>query len=191
MTLEAAEPKTSIASTGYLGHLGNGWGYSLGAAIADPSRLVVNMHGDGSAGFHIQELDTFARFNLKILTVIANNYGWGMSVNGQNLIFSDKSKVRPSTQLSKDCKYELVAQGFNCAGEIVKDYDQIKPAVEKLTKSGKPGLINLIVSSQPTTPATLSMVGMTEDKNVIVVPYYDNVPRPFYKETGSKANGHV
>ena len=74
MTLEAADPKVAMVSTGYLGHLGNGWGYSVGAAIADPSRLVVNMHGDGSAGFHIQELDTFARFGLNILTVIANNY---------------------------------------------------------------------------------------------------------------------
>lgn len=123
--------------------------------------------------------------------MIANNYGWGMSVNGQNLIYYGKSESRPAIKLSKQCKYEIVAQGFNCAGEIVSDYDQIKPTVEKLSKSGKPGLINLIVSLQPTTPATASMVGMTEDKNVIVVPYYDNVPRAFYKDSESKANGHV
>jgi thiamine pyrophosphate-dependent acetolactate synthase large subunit-like protein len=191
LTLESAEPKVAIVSTGYLGHLGNGWGYSLGAAIADPSRLVVNMHGDGSAGFHIQELDTFARFGLNILTVISNNYVWGMSVNGQNLIYSGKSDARPAIALSKQCRYEVVAQGFNCAGEIVKEYDQIKPTVEKMSRSGKPGLINMIVSPQPTCPATLSMVGMTDDESVIVVPYYDNVPRPFYKTHADNANGHV
>jgi thiamine pyrophosphate-dependent acetolactate synthase large subunit-like protein len=191
LTLEHAEPKTAMVSTGYLGHLGNGWGYSLGAAVADPSRLVVNMHGDGSAGFHIQELDTFARFGLNILTVIANNYVWGMSVNGQDLIYSGKSDARPAITLSKQCRYEVVAQGFNCDGAYVTEYDQIKPTVEKMSKSGKPGLINMIVSVQPTTPATQSMVGMTEDENVIVVPYYDNVPRAFYKESKEKANGHV
>ena len=78
MNVEKAEPKATLVATGYLGHLGNGWGYSLGAAVADPSRLVVNMHGDGSAGFHIQELDTYARFGLNILTIISNNYVWGM-----------------------------------------------------------------------------------------------------------------
>ena len=160
MTLEKADPKVAIVATGYLGHLGNGWGYSLGAAVADPSRLVVNMHGDGSAGFHIQELDTFARFGLSILTVVANNYVWGMSVNGQDLIYEGKSKARPAIKLSKQCKYEVVAQGFNCAGEYDTEYDQIKPTVEKLSKSGKPSLINMIVSVQPTTPATQSMVGM-------------------------------
>lgn len=164
MTAERCDPKVVIVSTGYMGHLGNGWGYSIGAAIADPSRLVVNIHGDGSAGFHIQELDTFARFDLNIMTLVANNYGWGMSVNGQDIIYEGKTKGRPATTLSKNCKYEIVAQGFNCAGEFVKDYDEIKPAVEKLSKSGKPGLINMIVSASPTTPATKSMVGMTEDK---------------------------
>ena len=152
------------------------------------------MHGDGSAGFHIQELDTFARFGLNILTVIANNYVWGMSVNGQDLIYSGKSDARPAITLSKQCRYDVVAQGFNCDGAYVTEFDDIKPTVESLSKSGKPGLINMIVSVQPTTPATQSMVGMTDDENVIVVPYYDNVPRAFYKESKDKeekANGHV
>ncbi|KAK5166931.1 uncharacterized protein LTR77_007660 [Saxophila tyrrhenica] len=191
MTLESAEPKIAMVATGYLGHLGNGWGYSLGAAVADPSRLVVNMHGDGSAGFHIQELDTFARFGLNILTIVANNYVWGMSGNGQHLLFGDKIKSRPAVQLSKQCRYDVVAQGFDCAGEIVRDFDKIKPTVEKMSKSGKPGLINLIVSSDPITPATRGMVGMSDDKNVIVVPYYDNVPRAYYKDSGKVANGQA
>jgi thiamine pyrophosphate-dependent acetolactate synthase large subunit-like protein len=114
-----------------------------------------------------------------------------MSVNGQNLIYEGKSKSRPAIQLSKQCKYDVVAQGFNCDGEIITEFDKIKGTVEKMSRSGKPGLINLIVSSQPTSPATMSMVGMTEDESVIVVPYYDNVPRPFYKDKGDKANGHA
>jgi hypothetical protein len=43
------------------------------------------------------------------------------------------------------------------------------------------------------------MVDMTEDEDTIVVPYYDNVPRPYYREKGrpdsnknanGKVNGH-
>lgn len=72
--LERAGAAHALASTGYLGFLGNGWGYSLGAALAFPDRLVVNVQGDGSAGFHIQELDTFARHGCNVLTVVLNNY---------------------------------------------------------------------------------------------------------------------
>lgn len=126
----------------------------MGAAIADPSRLIVNCHGDGSAGFHIQELDTFARFGMNIMTVIANNYVWGMSVNGQDLIYGEKVKFRPSIQLSKHCRYEVVAEGFNCEGKKVTKLDKVGPTVEKLVKLGKPSLLNMIVSVKPTTPAT-------------------------------------
>lgn len=68
-----AQPSVVLTSTGYLGFLGNGFGYSLSCAIADPDRKVVNIQGDGSAGFHLMELDTYKRFNLDIMTVIVNN----------------------------------------------------------------------------------------------------------------------
>ena len=74
---------------------------------------------------------------------------------------------------------------------MVDKFDDIEKTVKKLSSSGKPGLIDLIVSSQPTTPATIGMVGMSNDENVIVVPYYDNVPRPFYKDGHKGANGSV
>lgn len=105
MNVEQANPHVAIAATGYLGFLGNGWGYSIGAAIADPSRLVANLHGDGSAGFHIQELDTIARFGLKILTIVVNNYVWGMSINGQDLLYEGQTDARPAVHLSKACAY--------------------------------------------------------------------------------------
>lgn len=165
MTAEQASPKHVVNSTGYLGFLGNGWGYSLGAAIADPSRLVVNIHGDGSAGFHIQELDAMARFGLNILTIVANNYVWGMSVNGQDLIYEGKTQARPCITMSEKCRYDIVAQGFGCEGVKVEKFEEIAPAVKELV-SKTPALINMIVSVKPTTPATLSMVGVTSDPNV-------------------------
>ncbi|EME48455.1 hypothetical protein DOTSEDRAFT_29894 [Dothistroma septosporum NZE10] len=188
MTAEQANAKHILTPPGYLGFLGNGWGYSLGVAIADPSRLVVNIHGDGSAGFHIQELDIMARSGLKILTVVANNYVWGMSVNGQDLIYDGITETRPCVKMSEGCRDDIVAQGFGCEGEKVEKFEDIGPVVEELSRK-TPALINMIVSVKPTTPASLSMVGETADPNVIVVPYYDNVPRPYYKS--SQKNGQT
>lgn len=169
MNVEKAQPKVAMTPPGYLGFLGNGWGYSIGAAIADPDRLIVNVHGDGSAGFHIQELDTIARFGLRVLTVVVNNYVWGMSVNGQDLIYEGKTDARPAVKLSKQCAYEVVAQGFGCRGAKVEKYEEIEGAVKEMCKEdGGRGLINLIVSVKPTSPATLGMVGATEDKNVSI-----------------------
>ena len=191
--LEYARPAHALVSTGYLGFLGNGWGYSLGAALAYPDRLVVSIQGDGSAGFHIAELDTYARHNLNILTVVVNNYFWGMSIAGQDLIYEDSDPARLVSTLSPKCRFDIVAQGFGCKGSLIDKWDDVEGKTKAITKEAGAGLINLIVSRKPITNTTKGMVGKTDDKDVIIVPYYDNIPRAYYKEKGgegkSDANG--
>ena len=188
---ELGRPSLSMNSTGYLGFLGNGWGYALGAAIADPSKQVVNLQGDGSAGFHIAELETYSRFKLRILTVVFNNYVWGMSQSGQDLIYGEKTPARPVSALPPTTEYDVVAKGFGCAGAKVSKISEIGQAVKELTAAG-PSCLNIIISNKPIHPGTASMVQPTDDPNIIVVPYYDNLPRPHFKTKGQNGvqNGH-
>jgi thiamine pyrophosphate-dependent acetolactate synthase large subunit-like protein len=189
---ETAQPHAGMNSTGYLGFLGNGYGYSLGASLAFKDRVIVNLHGDGSAGFHIAELDTYARHGLKILTIVVNNYKWGMSIAGQDIIYGEDDAARPVSSLSPVCKFEVVAEGFGCIGARIEKPQEIQSKVEGIVRGmtegrGRAGLINLIVSTQPVTNATKGMVGKPEvgavgAEDVIVVPYYDNVLRAYYKE---------
>lgn len=206
----------SMAATGYLGFLGNGWGYSLGAAVADRSKLVVNIQGDGSAGFHIAELDTYKKFQLRVFTVVLNNSCWGMSLAGQDMIYGDATTARPVSKLNKDTRYDIIAQGFGLPGLLIdatatlpaspldarrkswletgeageerwkKALNALGDAVDEIVQSKGPGLIDLRVSPRPHQDMTKSMVGMTSDPDVIVVPYYDNLPRPYYKGKGKE-----
>lgn len=194
--LPEAGAALSMVPTGYLGFLGNGWGYTLGAACADRSKLVINLQGDGSSGFHIAELDTFQKLGLNILTVIVNNSVWGMSLAGQDIIYSDSTSTRPVSKLNPETRYDVVAQGFGMKAHLIdatkvggkgdelfdKTVASLKSAVEDIAQSGGPGLIDLRVSPHPYQDSTKAMVGMVKDPNVIVVPYYDNLPRPYYKK---------
>lgn len=139
------------------------------------------MQGDGSAGFHLAELDTFARFNLKIITVISNNYAWGMSQAGQELIYGEKTPVRQASKLSPKAEYHTVAAGLQCAAERVDKVDDLPTAIEKLIKADGPGLLNMIISDKPVHGDTKAMVNADVGPDWIVVPYYDNIPRPVYK----------
>lgn len=170
-----------MSCTGYLGFLGNGWGYALGAAVAEPGRQVVNMQGDGSACFHVAELDTYSRHQLNILTVVVNNFCWGMSKAGQHLIYGGITDARPVSKLSPKTDFSIVAQGFGATGAKVDKVEDVAAAVKKLSSAQGPGCIDLIVNDQPIHPLTRSMVGNEDSDNMIVVPYYDNLPRPYYK----------
>ncbi|KAJ5683513.1 hypothetical protein N7462_006678 [Penicillium macrosclerotiorum] len=176
-----SQPHTVMKATGYLGFLGNGFGYSLGCAIAAPDRKVINMQGDGSAGFHLLELDTFKRFNLDIMTIVVNNSNWGMSINGQDLIYGSKHQARPVSQLSSATEYDIVAKGLQNGAAKISVMADIHSTVSKLKAQSGPTCLNLIVDRKPTHPVTTMMVGLTDNPDSVVVPYYDNIPRAYYK----------
>lgn len=174
------QPSLVTTATGYLGFLGAGFGYSLGLAIAAPDRKVINVQGDGSAGFHLMELDTYKRFNLNIMTVIVNNSKWGMSINGQDLVYGTENPTRPVSSLSSEAAYDAVATGLqNKAAKLTRITD-IQATVSRLQSQPGPSCINLIVDHKPIHPITTAMVGLTDNPNYVVVPYYDNIPRASY-----------
>lgn len=175
------QPSLVITATGYLGFLGNGFGYSLGLAIAAPQRKVINIQGDGSAGFHFMELDTYKRFNLNIVTVVVNNSRWGMSINGQDLVYGAQNPARPISSLSSGTEYDVVAAGLQNAATKLARIADIKRTVSCLQSQPGPSCVNLIVDHKPIHPITSAMVGLTDDPNYVVVPYYDNIPRAHYK----------
>ncbi|KAL2845412.1 thiamine pyrophosphate enzyme, N-terminal TPP binding domain-containing protein [Aspergillus pseudodeflectus] len=187
-TAHLCSPSSILKSTGALGFLGNGFGYALGAAVASPDRTVINLHGDGSAGFHFMELDTYARLGLDVITVVVNNHCWGMSSNGQELVYGEKNPKRVISELSPGTRYDVVAGGLGNRAVRVEKVEDIPRAVEGLVSAEngqgqerRAKCIELVVDRKPIHPVTEVMVGQTEDEGVVVVPYYDNIPRAYYK----------
>lgn len=156
----------------------------MGASEADPDRLVVNIQGDGSACFHVAELDTYARQGYRILTIVMNNHCWGMSQQGQAVLYGRLTDARPAAILSPSMDFSVMAKGAGCASEKVTDVAEVKAATQRLLdvlNKGKPGLLELVIDDGPAHPATLAMIGNTDDPNEVVIPYYDNVPRTLHE----------
>jgi len=131
----------SYLYTAKFGHLGTGLPYALGAKLAAPERPVYLISGDGAMGFNIQELETARRYDLAVTVVVSCDGGWGMERSSQmfaqigGLVECDFSKAR----------YDLVARAFGCHGELVESLDQLQPALERATGSGKPALVQVLV----------------------------------------------
>src|SRR5699024_5674705 len=70
-------PRTLLTSGG-LGTMGFGLGASIGAKIANPDRVVVNIAGDGCFRMNMNEIATAARNRVHIIEVIINNHVLGM-----------------------------------------------------------------------------------------------------------------
>jgi thiamine pyrophosphate-dependent acetolactate synthase large subunit-like protein len=110
--------------------------FGLGAKVAKPDKQVIVLSGDGSFGMNGMEIDTMVRHNIPALIVISNNGGWagkGTMDAGRDLGFS---------------RYDKMAEVFGAYGELVERPKDIRPAMERAVKSGKPAVVNVITDPQ-------------------------------------------
>jgi acetolactate synthase-1/2/3 large subunit len=71
------QPNTFITSGG-LGCMGFGLPAAIGAQIARPDKLVIDIAGDGSIQMNIQEMATAVQYNLPVKVAVLNNGYLGM-----------------------------------------------------------------------------------------------------------------
>ncbi|MBD3649699.1 MAG: thiamine pyrophosphate-binding protein [Pseudomonadales bacterium] len=175
MLTQAKDP-AQFMTHGYLGCLGIGMPFAMGAKVAHPDKPVAVIIGDGSVGFHIQEFDTMVRHDLPIVTIVLNNKAWGMCVHGQQAMFGENRLV--VTTLG-DAHYEKVAEGFGAQGEYIDDPRKIVPAIRRAFASGLPACINIITDLD-------AVLGDTEGEKIskmegadgeISMPYYDSLKK--------------
>ncbi|KAF2850596.1 hypothetical protein T440DRAFT_92132 [Plenodomus tracheiphilus IPT5] len=75
---------------------------------------------------------------------------------------------------AEGCRREGVEDTFRATVGVSEE------AIKTIVESGKSGLIDLRVSRKPAHDSTKAMVGDTKEEGMIVVPYYDNLPRLRY-----------
>lgn len=175
MVTECRNPG-QLMSHGYLGCLGIGIPFAMGAQVANPDKRVLVITGDGSFGFNVQEFDTMVRHDLPIVTIVLNNKAWGMCVHGQQSMYGSNRLV--VTTLA-DAKYEKVAEGFGGYGECIENAQDIGPAVKRALASGLPACINIITDLEAVLGDTSGekITRAESREGEIAMPYYDNLKK--------------
>jgi thiamine pyrophosphate-dependent acetolactate synthase large subunit-like protein len=120
-------------NSGVFGTMGVGLPFGLGAKVAKPDKQVLVLHGDGSFGLNAMELDTAARFNIPVVTVVSVNGGWT----------ADPNREKTGRDLGYT-KFHKMAEALDCHGEYVEEPAQIRPALERSFASGQPALVNVV-----------------------------------------------
>jgi thiamine pyrophosphate-dependent acetolactate synthase large subunit-like protein len=136
----------STAPRSYLGwghstQLGFSLGVSMGAKLANPDRVVVNVMGDGAIGMTGMDLETASRENIPILTVVKHDS-----------VFSGYHSQFPET----DDRYHAIRQGGDYAAlaralgwhaERVEQPGELRAAFQRGLRAvadGQPALVDVI-----------------------------------------------
>ena len=152
LALVVTRPR-SLLWTGHFGHLGTGLPYAIGAKLARPDRPVFLFSGDGAFGFNLQELETAARVGAALVAVVNCDYAWAMEEQGMLDEVGRTIGVHTSV-----VRYDLVAEGLGCHGELVEAPEEIVPALERARASGRPAVVQVVVDHA----ANVSPPGLAE-----------------------------
>ncbi len=151
------KPRTFLTSGG-LGTMGFGFPAAIGAQVAFPKSLVVDIAGDGSIQMNIQELGTAVQFNLPVKVVILNNGHLGMVRQWQELFYEKRY-----TWTCLECTPDFVklADAYGAAGYVIEREEDVDQVLKEAFRNGKPTLIDVRVSPQesvyPMVPAGASL----------------------------------
>jgi len=140
----------STTPLSYLGwgkttQLGYGLGLAMGAKLAKPDKLCVNVWGDAAIGFTGMDFETAARERIPILSILSNNFSMAIELK----VMPVSTEKYRSTDISGD--YAAFARALGCYGERIEKVSDIVPAIKrgiKATQEGKPALLEFITSKE-------------------------------------------
>ncbi len=136
-----SEPRTFLSSGG-LGTMGYGLGACIGAKVARPDKVCINIAGDGCFRMNMNELATASRYNIPIIEVVINNHVLGMVRQWQTLFYD---KRYSQTVLNDSVDFCKVAEALGCEAILVDSKEAVEPAIRKALDCGRPVLLNCII----------------------------------------------
>ncbi|HOP48193.1 MAG TPA: biosynthetic-type acetolactate synthase large subunit [Desulfobacteraceae bacterium] len=120
-------PNCFITSGG-LGVMGFGLPAAIGAQIASPDRMVVDIAGDGSIQMNIQEMATAVQYNLPVKIVILNNQYLGMVRQWQELFYE---KCYACTGMEYAPDFLKLADAYGAIGLRATHPEEVVPVLKK------------------------------------------------------------
>ncbi len=141
---EATAPLSYIG-WGKTTQLGYGLGLAMGAKLAHPEKLCINVWGDAAIGFTGMDFETAARERIPILSILFNNFSMAIEIP----IMPVSQEKYGATDISGH--YADMAKAFGGYGERVRDPNDIQAALKrgiKATESGQPALLEFITGKE-------------------------------------------
>jgi len=141
------KPTTPLSYIGWgkTTQLGYGLGIAMGAKLACPDKLCINVWGDAAIGFTGMDLETTVRERIPILSILLNNFSMAIELP----VMKVATEKYRSTDISGD--YAAMMRAFGGYGERITKPEDIVPAIKRgieQTQKGTPALLEFITSKE-------------------------------------------
>jgi acetolactate synthase-1/2/3 large subunit len=131
-------------TSGSMGTMGFGLPAAIGAQLAHPEALVVDIDGDSSIRMNLGELETVTTYDLPIKIVVLNNFGDGMVKQWQKLFFKGRLSASDRSLHKKDFIRAAQADGFPYARRLEHKQD-VPRVIEEFLRFDGPAFLEVMI----------------------------------------------
>jgi len=135
-----------LLTSGGLGAMGFGLPAAMGAKVARPDKLVVNIDGDGSFQMNIQELGTLHAEEINIKMIILNNQHLGMVAQWEDRFYGSKRGNTVMKNKRVDRPYPdfvTIASGYSISGREVYKREELESAIKEMLETEGPYILDV------------------------------------------------
>jgi acetolactate synthase-1/2/3 large subunit len=141
--LDFVHPRTFLTS-GSMGTMGFGLPAAIGAQLANPGGLVIDVDGDGSIRMNLGELETLTTYDIPVKVLLLNNLGDGMVRQWQDLFYANRYSGSDKTLHKKDFVKAVEADGFGFARRVERIPD-VRANLEAFVNFPGPAFLEVMV----------------------------------------------
>ncbi|MCL4491112.1 MAG: biosynthetic-type acetolactate synthase large subunit [Nitrospirae bacterium] len=131
-----------LLTSGGLGTMGYGFPAAIGAQLAFPDKLVIDIAGDGSIQMNIQELATAVIYKLPVKVAILNNRFLGMVRQWQELFFQERYS---HTSLDVTPDFVELAHAYGAVGLRATKPSEVEPVLKEAFRTKKPIFMDFVI----------------------------------------------
>ncbi|KAJ0405271.1 hypothetical protein ATCC90586_009778 [Pythium insidiosum] len=159
----------SIITSGGLGTMGFGLPSAIGAKVAKPGSLVVDIDGDASFMMTLTEMATAAEYNIGVKVLLLNNDFQGMVKQWQDLFYEERYSGTPM----KNPNFVKFAESMNCTGLRCSKEEDLPEIMAQFLAEDGPVLAEFMVEKNE---HCYPMVGAGRALDEMIIGDFDDCP---------------
>ena len=154
-----------------------GWAFpaAMGAKAAAPERPVVAFTGDGGFFYHLAELETAVRNNIKLVTVVLNNQAMALQTHFLRSLWAGSRELDKLSEFGAT-NFAGLAREMGAWGVRVADQRDLGKAISDALEPGRPATIEVLVDQAAVAPVAV-MAGQGSRSGAPAIPTAEQAPR--------------
>lgn len=134
----------SFITSGGFGTMGFGLPAAIGAYLAKPDSLILNITGDGSFQMNMQELGTCLEYKIPVKIFVMNNSSLGMIKVAQSRDYNNR--FYQSDMINPD--FEKIAAAYDIKSVSINTYSELNEAMSTFIPANEPVLFDIHINSE-------------------------------------------